>query len=117
MPSTASPILVRCSDPALKASLQTWLVRLSLDAPPGLVLDVVVTNDTLSQNSEVIFEQPDLRFARGPGGRGLTLEWEQAPAQAVVTGADTTASIRLSPEAVRRMDLCTRTFLFTVLIV
>jgi hypothetical protein len=112
-----SSILVRCDDGAVKTAIETWLTGLSLEAPAGLVLDVAITDDALPEVTDVVFEQPDVRFARGAGGRGLIVVWMEAPAVAVLPAADTTASIRLSSEAARQMDLCIRTFMMSVLIV
>lgn len=80
-------------------------------------MEVSVTADALPALSEIVFEQPEVRFARGPGGRGLRLMWDEAPAMAEVPGEGATASIRLSPAAVEKFELCTRTFLMAVLIV
>mgnify|MGYP001243121919 FL=1 len=110
-------IEILCSDASLRTALEQWLANLSLSAPPGLVLDVSVTAASLPVLSEVVFEQPELRFARGPGGHGLCVVWDVAPAIAEVPGDGASASIRLSPAAVEILDLCTRTFLMAVLIV
>jgi hypothetical protein len=116
MPVT--PVDIRCGDPMVKEALEAWLTGLSLDAPPGLALEVVVIEAGLPQISETVFEQPQLRFARGPGGRGLRVAWDEAPAIAdIPANPGATASIRLSPAAVTRLELCTRTFLMAVLIV
>lgn len=115
MPS--STIVVRCDDPAVKAMLDAWLTGLSLSAPPGLVLNVSVSTDEFPEPGEAIFKQPDVLFTRGPDGRGLVLFWEQAPAIADVPTGALTATIRLSPAAVSRLELCTRTFMMAVLIV
>ncbi len=114
---SAPAIEIRCSDVSVKAVLEGWLARLSLAAPPGLVLDVSVSAAAIPALTEVVFEQPQVRFARGPGGRGLRVLWEEAPAIAEVPGDAATASIRLSPAAVEKLELCTRTFLMVVLIV
>ncbi len=116
MPSTS--IAVRCNDPAVKTALESWLAALTLDAPAGLALDVAVTTAALTEPTpgETVFTQPDVRFTRGPGGRGVALFWEAAPAMAEVPAAQATAAVRLSPAAVERLELCTRTFLMVVLI-
>lgn len=115
MPS--STIAVRCDDPAVKARLDAWLTDLSLSAPPGLVLNVSVSADGFPEPGEAIFKQPAVLFTRGRDGRGLVLFWEQAPAIADVPMGAVTATIRLSPAAVTRLELCTRTFMMAVLIV
>lgn len=115
MPGTTIEVL--CGDPAVKAALEAWLTRLSLDVPVGLTFDVSVTTTDLPELTETVFEQPEVRFARGPGGRGLRLAWDEAPAFAEVPGDGRTASIQLSPAAVAQVELCTRTFLMAVLIV
>jgi hypothetical protein len=111
-----SAIEIRCSDLPVKAALEGWLARLSLAAPPGLVLDVSVSAGALPVLTEIVFEQPEVRFARGPGGMGLRLVWDQAPAIAELPADGATASIRLSPAAVQELERCTRTFLMVVLI-
>lgn len=112
----APTIDVRCHDSAVKAALDSWLAALSLNAPAGMTLDVAVTTADLPEPAETIFKQPDVRFARGPGGRGLVLFWEQAPAIADLPAGQPTASIRLSPAAVSKLEVCTRTFMMAVLI-
>jgi hypothetical protein len=114
---SATAIEIRCSDASVRTALEGWLTRLSLGAPPGLALDVSVTAAAVPVLSEIVFEQPEVRFARGPGGHGLRLSWDEAPATAEVPGDGASASIRLSPAAVERLELCTRTFLMAVLIV
>lgn len=115
MPGTT--IGVQCPDPAVKAALEDWLTRLSLDVPVGLTFDVSVTTADLPELTETVFEQPEVRFARGAGGRGLRLAWDEAPAQAEVPGDGSIATIQMSPAAVAQLELCTRTFLMAVLIV
>lgn len=112
-----SAIEVRSNDAAVKAGLEAWLAALAISAPPGLVLDVSVTTAEFPEPGEAIFKQPDVRFTRGPGGRGLVLFWEQAPAIADVPPGQLTASVRLSPAAVAQLELCTRTFMMAILIV
>jgi len=114
MPPTS--IDVRCNDSAVQAALDTWLSALTLDAPSGITLAVAVTTAELPEPGETIFNQPGVRFARGPDGRGLALIWDVAPAVADLPAGKATASVRLSPAAVRRLELCTRTFMMTVLI-
>ena len=114
MPPT--PINVRCPDPAVKAALDAWLAALSLDAPAGIAFDVSVTTADLPEPGEIIFEQPGVRFARGPGAMGVVLVWDQAPARADLPAGQTTASVLLSPAAVSRLELCTRSFMMSVLI-
>ena len=115
MPGTTIEVL--CPDPAVKAALEAWLTRLSLDVPVGLTFDVSVTTADLPELTETVFEQPEVRFARGAGGRGLRLAWDEAPAQAEVPGDGSIATIQMSPAAVAQLELCTRTFLMAVLIV
>jgi hypothetical protein len=110
-------IAVQCADPALRTALETWLDGLRLAAPRGLALDVVVTEGELESIPKAVFEQPDVRFGPGPDGRGIRLTWEYAPAVADVPAAAQVASVRLSPEAVKQLERCTRTFLMAVVIV
>jgi hypothetical protein len=114
---TATGIAVQCADSALRAALEAWLAGLRLAAPSGLVLDVAVTRRPVAPLPETVFEQPDVRFGPGSGGRGVRLTWEYAPAAAEVPPATSIASIQLSPAAVKQLELCTRTFLMAVVIV
>ena len=113
----AGSIEIRCSDPAIRATLERWLENLSLGAPPGVALEVSVSAAPLPVLSEIVFEQPDVRFARGAEGQGLRLVWDEAPAIAEVPGQSRTAFLRLSPAALEKLELCTRTFLMAVVIV
>ena len=113
----AGPIEIRCDNAVVRAKLEGWLERLSLGAPLGVALEVTVSAAPLPVLSEIVFEQPEVRFARGTDGRGLRLVWDEAPAIAEVPGASTTAFVRLSPAAVEKLELCTRTFLMAVVIV
>ena len=113
----ASAIQVRCSDAVVRSGLEAWLEGLRLDAPPGLAFDVTMTEVAPPPLAEIVFEQPEVRFARGPDGRGLRLHWDAAPATADVAAGSRTASIWLSPAAAQRLELCTRTFLMAALIV
>lgn len=113
---TARPS-VHCDRRAVRAVLERWLDALRLEVPCPVRLDVAVDDLPLQLPLEAVFEQPEVRFARGPGGRGLRLEWLEAPAVADLPMGATTATIVLSPAAVDELERCTRTFLMAVLIV
>jgi len=113
----ATGIAVQCDDPALRTALAAWLDGLRLAAPSGLALDVAVTDGDLESLPKAVFEQPDVRFGPGPDGRGIRLTWDHAPAVADVPAAASVAMVRLSPDAVRHLERCTRTFLMAVVIV
>lgn len=108
---------IRCADPGVHRVLHVWLEELRLQVQQPLALEVVVTDAPLPLLAETVFEQPEVRFARGPGGRGLRLEWQEAPAIADVAAGGTSVLVRLSPAAVERLQDCTRTFLMAVLVV
>jgi hypothetical protein len=114
---TAPGIAVLCADPTLRSALEAWLADLRLQPPPGLSLEVDVTAGILAPPVETVFEQPDVRFGHGPDGRGIRVTWDYAPAIADVPSASSVAVVRLSPEAVRHFERCTRTFLMAVVIV
>ena len=101
----------------MRTALEAWIDGLRLDAPSGLTLDVAVTQAVPTELSDVVFEQPGVRFARSPGNRGLRVVWEEAPAAAEVPTGSLVASVWLSPAAVERIEQCTRTFLMNVLVV
>jgi len=113
---TATDIAVQCSDLTVRAALEAWLAGLRLAAPPGVILNVRITDEDLDAVSEIVFEQPDVRFGLGPGGRGIRLAWDHAPAFADLPAGATVASVLLSPKAVERLERCTRTFLMAVVI-
>jgi hypothetical protein len=110
-------IAVQCADPALRTALDAWLDGLRLAVPPGFVLDVTVTDGDLESVAKAVFEQPDVRFGPDPDGRGIRLTWDYAPAVADVPAATSVATVRLSPDAARHLERCTRTFLMAVVIV
>lgn len=113
-----SPIVaVECANPALRAALEAWLAGLRLMVPAGLLIKVQVSEPLLEPLGETLFEQPEVRFCRGPDGRGLRVVWDHAPAVAELPPRATAASVLLSPQAVSRLELCTRTFLLAVVIV
>jgi hypothetical protein len=114
---TATSVRVRCDDARVGSALAAWLDGLRIDAPPGLVLDVAVTDGAPPELDETVFEQPTVRFARGPDERGIRLVWEEAPAWAEVPAESCTASVKLSAAAVERLESCTRIFFMAVLIV
>ncbi|MGH7538887.1 MAG: hypothetical protein ACREMF_09645, partial [Gemmatimonadales bacterium] len=114
---TTAGFHVRCDDPQVRSALGAWLDGLRIDAPPGLALEVAVTDDVLPELAETVFEQPTVRFARGPNERGIRLAWEEAPAWAEVSAESRTAWVKLSAAAVERLESCTRVFLMAVLVV
>lgn len=114
---TTTGIRVRCDAADVRAVLTAWLEELRLDLPTGLTLAVTIDAGPRAPRSPAVFEQPEVRFHRGPDGRGVVLSWQAAPATARVPAGSATAFIRLSPAAVRQLDRCTRTFLTAVVIV
>jgi hypothetical protein len=114
---TATGIHVRCDDARVGSALAAWLDGLRIDAPPGLTLDVAVTDGVPLELAETVFKQPTVRFVRGPDERGVRLVWEAAPAWAEVPAESRTASVKLSPAAVELLEPCTRVFLMAVLVV
>lgn len=114
---TAAGVRVRCADSGVRAALEAWIDGLRLEAPAELMLEVAVTQDVPTELADVVFEQPGVRFARHPEGRGLRLAWDEAPAAAEVPADATLASVWLSPAAVERLERCTRVFLMAVLVV
>lgn len=114
--TAASGIMVRCPDPAVRVALEAWVASLRLSVESRLFLDVDVSEREPEQLGETIFEQPELRFGLGPEGRGLRVVWDHAPAIADLPAGATVASVRLSRGAVARLDRCTRTFLFAVVV-
>lgn len=114
---TAAGVRVRCADLAVGAALEAWIDGLRLEVPPGVMLEVAVTPVVAMELDDVVFEQPGVRFARLPEGRGLRLAWDEAPAAAEVAADATLASVWLSPAAVKQLERCTRIFLMAVLVV
>ena len=109
-------IAVQCSDPAVRVALDAWLAGLQLSVPTRLVLNVEISEQEPALLGETLFEQPEVRFAPGPNGRGIRVVWDHAPAFAELPAGATVATVRLSPNAVARLDRCTRTFLLAVVI-
>ena len=114
---TAAGVRVRCADSGVRAALEAWIDGLRLESPPGLTLEVAVTSLVPMELDDVVFEQPGVRFARQPEGRGLRLTWDEAPAAAEVPADAMLASVWLSPAAVEQLERCTRIFLMAVLVV
>jgi hypothetical protein len=96
--------------------LEEWLAGLRLVAPPGVILNVRITDEDLDTIPDTIFEQPEVRFGLGAGGRGIRLAWDHAPAFADLPSGATVAAVQLSAEAVGKLERCTRTFLMAVVI-
>lgn len=109
-------IAVQCQDPVVRAALEAWLAGLRLSAPARLLLTVTVSEQQPEPLGDSLFEQPEVRFGSGPGGRGVRVVWDHAPAFADLAGGATEASVILSPGAVARMERCTRSFLLAVVI-
>ena len=109
-------IAVRCPDPAVRVALEAWLAGLRLSVPTRLVLHVEISEQESAPLDETLFEQPEVRFGPGPDGRGIRVVWDYAPALAELPAGATVASVRLSANAVARLDRCIRTFLLAVVI-
>jgi hypothetical protein len=114
--TATSGIMVRCPDPSVRVALEAWVAGLRLSLESRLFLNVDVSDREPEQLGETVFEQPVLRFGLGPEGRGLRVVWDYAPAIADLPAGATVASVRLSRGAVARLDRCTRTFLFAVVV-
>jgi hypothetical protein len=109
-------IAVQCPDPAVRVALEAWLAGLRLSVSTRLVLNVEISEQESAPLGETLFEQPEVRFGPGPNGRGVRVVWDHAPALAELPAGATVASVRLSANAVARLDRCTRTFLLAVVI-
>lgn len=114
MTSAPSPVEVACSDPETRAALQAWLDATRL-VPPGHVrLEVSIEIPEPSPPVPPTFHQPEV--AIWSDAQGVRIVWEHAPAMAYLRSGEAVARVTLSPEALRHLDRCTRTFLVTVLI-
>jgi hypothetical protein len=111
-----SPIVVRCADPTVRATLDAWLAELRIAAPPGLVLDVAIVAEIPPSEGERIFEQPEVGFIRRDDG-GLRLLWDRAPASAEIPAGLMTADIRLSPAAVTLLEHSLGNYFMAVVII
>jgi hypothetical protein len=108
---------VRCDDAGVRAGLLAWLDGLRLDLPAALTFDITVGDPPSIEQSVPVFEQPEVRFYRGPGGRGVSVSWQVAPAFAWLPSGSMTAWVHLSPSAALQLESCSRTFLKAVVIV
>jgi hypothetical protein len=113
-----SSIEVGCPDQAVRSAVQRWIDEGRLQPPRPLRIEIAVgpvasppTNDP-----RPIFRQPELTIRSGGLDARVTITWDPWPAVAELAHQSSTAEVRLSPEAVERLDECVRRFLMTTLI-
>jgi len=111
-----STIGLTCDDAPLCRALARWLDHTRLEPPDGLGLDVRVADAPPPPDVRTPFRQPGVVVRSGPPQGGVRVWWEVAPAFAELAPGATVARVTLSPAAIRELDLCTSSFLMTVLI-
>jgi hypothetical protein len=111
---TAFSVHVDCSDAETRGALERWLEATRLAPPAPVRLEVTIGTPEPSPSGPPAFNQPEV--AIWSDGAGVRIIWERAAAAAHLPSGQTVARVTLSPEAIRQLDLCTRTFLTTVLI-
>lgn len=112
-----SGIQVRCPDPTIRRHVRSWLQEGRISPPVPLSIDIQLQESTPPQDGvPVIFEQPGVSVRRHPLDGKLSITWETAPAVAEFRSGDSCAHVILSPEAAKRIEDSTRTFMLTVLI-
>src|SRR5438105_552676 len=111
-----STIGLTCDDAPLCRAVARWLDHTRLEPPDGLGLDVRVADAPPPPDVRTPFRQPGVVVRSGPPQGGVRVWWEVAPAFAELAPGATVARVTLSPAAIRELDLCTSSFLMTVLI-
>jgi hypothetical protein len=113
-----SSIEVGCLDPAVRSAVRRWLDEGRLQPSIPLRVEITVGPVTSPPESDrrPIFRQPELTIRSGGLDSQVTISWDPWPAVAELGCGSLTAEVRLSPEAVERMDECLRRFLMTTLI-
>ena len=105
-----------CDDARLFRALARWLDHTGLEPPGELTLDVHVADAAPHPDARPPFRQPSVVVRSGPPEGGVRLWWEVAPAFAELAPGAAVARVTLSPSAIQQLDLCTGSFLMTVLI-
>ncbi len=105
-----------CDDARLFRALARWLEHTGLEPPGELTLDVRAADTAPPPDARPPFRQPGVVVRSGPPEGGVRLWWEVAPAFAELAPGTAVARVTLSRAAIRQLDLCTGSFLMTVLV-
>ena len=106
-----------CPDPLARQVLQEWLAESRLVWPGRFRLSVSVSDEPdLEPDTREILRQPSVAIQAGPPSGTVRVQWERAPAVAVIHPTLPHAEIWLSPEARSTLAAAQRSFLLTILV-
>lgn len=97
--------------------LTAWLEGTRLAWPGAIRINVSVGDrPDFAPDDREVFRQPSVTIQAGPDSGTVRIEWESAPAIAIVHPTAAEAELWLSPDAVARFEVAERGFLLVMLI-
>lgn len=109
--------VLTCRDAGLTTSLRSWLDGSRLDWPGTLHLDIEMIDELAPHDdSREVFPQTDLWIQAGPPDGTVRVRWESSLAEAIVHATEAHATIRMTREAITRLEMAERGFLLVTLL-
>jgi hypothetical protein len=106
-----------CADATVSRVLRDWLSESRMVWPGRFRLSVTVSERSpFGEDSRDILRQPSVSIQSGPPSGTVRVQWERAPAVAVVHPYRPEAELWLSPAAVDALAEAERSFLLVVLV-
>ncbi len=116
-PTDESAYTLRCADADVSARLRAWLRGSELAWPGHFEIDVLVTETSpFPDEDRVVVRQPATRIYAGPPTGTVRIEWDNAPAIAIVDAELPKAQLWLSPAAADKLEDGERSFLLVMLV-
>ena len=116
-PTEESAYTLRCADADVSARLRAWLRGSELAWPGHFEIDVLVTETSpFPDEDREVVRQPATRIYAGPPTGTVRIEWDNAPAIAIVDAELPKAQLWLSPAAADKLEDGERSFLLVMLV-
>jgi hypothetical protein len=112
------PITVRSEDESVRTAVQRWIDEGRLGPPLPLEMKITIgpVPPAAPSDPRPVFHQPQVAIRSGGADGRVTITWDAWPAVAELMPGSRAAEVRLSREAVERLDDCFPQFLITSLI-